>query len=77
AANNLDVVIMHPLPRDSRPNAYDLSPDVDDLPGLAIFHQTDNGLNIRMAIFLTALGVGIDAVTLTTKQRPWKATLKS
>ncbi|MDR2619531.1 MAG: aspartate carbamoyltransferase, partial [Propionibacteriaceae bacterium] len=40
AANNLDVVIMHPLPRDSRPNAYDLSPDVDDLPGLAIFHQT-------------------------------------
>ncbi|MDR0435900.1 MAG: aspartate carbamoyltransferase [Propionibacteriaceae bacterium] len=76
AADNLDVVLMHPLPRDSRPDSYDLSPDVDDLPGLSIFHQTDNGLNVRMAIFLTALGVGIDAVTLTTKQRPWKATLR-
>jgi aspartate carbamoyltransferase catalytic subunit len=76
AANNLDVVLMHPLPRDSRPDSYDLSPDVDNLPGLSIFHQTDNGLNIRMAIFLTVLGVGIDAVTLTTKQRPWKATLR-
>ncbi|MDR1355236.1 MAG: aspartate carbamoyltransferase [Propionibacteriaceae bacterium] len=76
-AGNLDVVIMHPLPRDSRPDSYDLSADVDELPGLAIFHQTDNGLNIRMAVFLTALGVNIDAVTLTTKQRPWKAALRS
>ncbi len=75
-ADNLDTIIMHPLPRDSRPDAYDLSPDVDDLPGLAIFHQTDNGLNVRMAIFLTALGVSTEAVTLTTKQRPWKATLR-
>jgi aspartate carbamoyltransferase catalytic subunit len=75
-ADNLDVVIMHPLPRDSRPDSYDLSTDVDDLPGLSIFKQTDNGLNVRMAIFLTTLGVGLDAVTLTTKQRPWKATLR-
>jgi aspartate carbamoyltransferase catalytic subunit len=75
-ADNLGVVIMHPLPRDSRPDAYDLSTDVDDLPGLSIFKQTDNGLNVRMAIFLTTLGVGLDAVTLTTKQRPWKATLR-
>ncbi|MDR0488022.1 MAG: aspartate carbamoyltransferase [Propionibacteriaceae bacterium] len=76
-ANNLEAIIMHPLPRDSRPDSYDLSSDVDDLPGLAIFHQTDNGLNVRMAIFLTALGVSIEAVNLTTKQRPWKATLRS
>ncbi|MDR2974462.1 MAG: aspartate carbamoyltransferase [Propionibacteriaceae bacterium] len=75
-ADNLDAIIMHPLPRDSRPDSYDLSSDVDDLPGLAIFHQTDNGLNVRMAIFLTALGVTIEAVNLTSKRRPWKATLR-
>ncbi|MCL1907035.1 MAG: aspartate carbamoyltransferase [Propionibacteriaceae bacterium] len=75
-ADNLEAILMHPLPRDSRPNSFDLAGDVDDLPGLAIFHQTDNGLNIRMAIFLTALGVSIEAVQLTTKQRPWKATLR-
>lgn len=75
-ADNLDAVLMHPLPRDSRPDSYDLSNDVDDLPGLAIFHQTDNGLNVRMAIFLTALGVSIEDVFLTTKERPWKATLR-
>ncbi|MCL2736181.1 MAG: aspartate carbamoyltransferase [Propionibacteriaceae bacterium] len=75
-ADNLGAILMHPLPRDSRPDAYDLSGDVDDLPGLAIFHQTDNGVNVRMAIFLTALGVSLEAVRLTSKQRPWKATLR-
>jgi aspartate carbamoyltransferase catalytic subunit len=75
-AGNEEVVIMHPLPRDSRSDSFDLSTDVDDLPGLAIFKQTDNGLNVRMAIFLTALGVSEEAVRLTTKQRPWKATLR-
>ncbi|MCL2471104.1 MAG: aspartate carbamoyltransferase [Propionibacteriaceae bacterium] len=75
-ADNLDAILMHPLPRDSRPDAFDLSNDVDDLPGLAIFHQTDNGINVRMAIFLTTLGVSIEAVHLTTKQRSWKATLR-
>ena len=75
-AGNPDVVLMHPLPRDSRPGAYDLSADVDALPGLAIFHQTDNGLAIRMAIFLTVLGVSTEAVRLSVKQRPWKATLR-
>jgi len=74
-AHSLDIVIMHPLPRDSRPGSFDLSPDVDDLPGLAIFHQTDNGLAVRMAIFLTALGVDADQVRLTVKQRPWRADL--
>jgi hypothetical protein len=29
-----------------------------------------------MAIFLTALGVSMEAVHLTTKQRPWKAALR-
>ncbi|MDR1768434.1 MAG: aspartate carbamoyltransferase [Propionibacteriaceae bacterium] len=75
-ADNLDVVIMHPLPRDSRCDSFDLSTDVDDLPGLSIFKQTDNGLIVRMAIFLTALGVSTEAVRLTTKQRPWRATLR-
>jgi aspartate carbamoyltransferase catalytic subunit len=75
-AGNEEVVIMHPLPRDSRSDSFDLATDVDDLPGLAIFKQTDNGLNVRMAIFLTALGVSTEAVRLTTKQRPWKATLR-
>jgi aspartate carbamoyltransferase catalytic subunit len=75
-ANNESVIIMHPLPRDCRSDAFDLSPDVDDLPGLAIFKQTDNGLNVRMAIFLTTLGVSTEAVQLTTKQRSWKATLR-
>ncbi|WP_022910887.1 aspartate carbamoyltransferase [Aestuariimicrobium kwangyangense] len=74
-ADALDIVIMHPLPRDSRHDAYDLSSDVDDLPGLAIFHQTDNGVNVRMAIFLTALGCSPEMVRVTTKQRPWDATL--
>lgn len=75
-ANALDIIIMHPLPRDSRMNSFDLSNDVDDLPGLSIFRQTDNGVLIRMAIFLTALGCSPDAVKATTKQRPWDATLR-
>jgi len=75
-AGSDDIIIMHPLPRDSRPGAFDLSTDVDGLPGLAIFHQTDNGLAVRMAIFLTTVGVDAEQVRLTTKQRPWKAELK-
>ncbi|SKG10749.1 aspartate carbamoyltransferase [Mycobacteroides abscessus subsp. abscessus] len=64
---------MHPLPRDARQDAYDLSADVDDLPGLAIFKQTDNGLKVRMAMFLIALGCSADSVRATLKQRPWRA----
>ncbi|MGA4669542.1 aspartate carbamoyltransferase [Propionibacteriaceae bacterium Y1923] len=70
-----DIIIMHPLPRDSRHDAYDLSSDVDDLPGLAIFKQTDNGLRVRMAMFLIALGCSADSVRATLKQRPWRADL--
>lgn len=75
-AGATDIIIMHPLPRDSRMDSFDLSNDVDDLPGLSIFRQTDNGVLIRMAIFLTALGCSPDAVKATTKQRPWDATLR-
>lgn len=75
-ADALDIIIMHPLPRDSRPDAFDLSSDVDDLPGLSIFDQTDNGVNVRMAIFLTALGVTNEQLQMTLKQRPWRADLQ-
>lgn len=52
-----DVVLMHPLPRDGRPGARDLSVDLNNDPRLAIFRQTDNGIPVRMAIFATLLGV--------------------
>jgi aspartate carbamoyltransferase catalytic subunit len=52
-----DVVVMHPLPRDSRPGSHDLSADLDGDARLAIFRQTDNGIPVRMAIFASLLGV--------------------
>lgn len=52
-----DTLIMHPLPRDSRPGANDLSTDLNHDHRLAIFRQTDNGIPIRMAIFAVLLGV--------------------
>lgn len=52
-----DIVIMHPLPRDSRPEANDLSDDLDGDPRLAIFRQTDAGVPTRMALFAMVLGV--------------------
>ena len=52
-----DVVVMHPLPRDSRPGSHDLDADLDGDARLAIFRQTDNGIPIRMAIFARLLGV--------------------
>jgi aspartate carbamoyltransferase catalytic subunit len=66
-----EVIVMHPLPRDSRHDSYDLSVDVDQEPGLAIFHQTDNGIPIRMAIFATTLGIA-DTVTDQLEQVNWK-----
>lgn len=50
-------VVMHPLPRDNRPGAFDLSVDLNADPRLAIFRQTDNGVPIRMALFAQMLGV--------------------
>lgn len=52
-----ETIIMHPLPRDSRPGANDLSTDLNHDPRLAIFRQTDNGIPVRMAIFAILLGV--------------------
>ena len=57
AACKPDTLIMHPLPRDSRADANDLSTDLDRDPRLAIFRQTDNGVLIRMAIFAMLLDV--------------------
>lgn len=71
-ADALDIIICHPLPRDSRPESFDLSTDVDDLPGLSIFKQTDNGVLVRMAMFLTTLGVSLEMVQAKTKAKPWK-----
>lgn len=70
-AGATDIIICHPLPRDSRPDSFDLSTDVDDLPGLSIFKQTDNGVLVRMAMFLTTLGVSLELVQAKTKQKPW------
>ena len=52
-----NTVIMHPLPQDSRSDANELDPDLDDNPNLAIFRQTDNGLLVRMALFALVLDV--------------------
>lgn len=50
-------VIMHPLPRDSRPEANELDVDLDDNTNLAIFRQAQNGVLVRMALFALTLGV--------------------
>jgi len=55
-----DAVILHPLPRDSRPGANDLSADLDGDPRLAIFRQSDSGVQVRMALFVLVLGVEDD-----------------
>ncbi|HQA31174.1 MAG TPA: aspartate carbamoyltransferase [Propioniciclava tarda] len=69
--NSKDLIIMHPLPRDSRPGSFDLSDDVDDLPGLSIFHQTDNGLMVRMAIFCTIFGLDAKALKASYTVPKW------
>ncbi|KGJ99369.1 aspartate carbamoyltransferase [Thalassotalea sp. ND16A] len=50
-------VIMHPLPRDSRPEANELDVDLNDNTNLAIFRQAQNGVLVRMALFALTLGV--------------------
>jgi aspartate carbamoyltransferase catalytic subunit len=52
-----NTVIMHPLPRDSRPEANELDIDLNDLQNLAIFRQAQNGVLVRMALFALTLGV--------------------
>jgi aspartate carbamoyltransferase catalytic subunit len=65
-----DTVIMHPLPRDSRPAANDLGTDLNTDPRLAIFRQTDAGIPIRMALFASVLGVA-DAVRPSLRPATW------
>lgn len=50
-------VILHPLPRDSRPGSNEIDNDLNDHPALAIFRQTKNGIPVRMALFGLILGV--------------------
>jgi aspartate carbamoyltransferase catalytic subunit len=63
-------VLMHPLPRDAREGAQELSTDLDGLPQLAIFRQTDNGIAMRMALFAAVLGVE-DQVEETARESSW------
>ncbi|MER2519365.1 MAG: aspartate carbamoyltransferase [Bdellovibrionales bacterium] len=66
-----DVIIMHPLPRDSRPGANDLSNDFDNSdPRLAIFRQTDAGIPVRMALFCMVLGVE-SSIKASLKPASW------
>ncbi len=53
-------VILHPLPRDSRPEANELDDDLTHHPRLAVFRQADNGIPTRMALFALVLGVEDD-----------------
>lgn len=46
-----DVTIMHPLPRTN-----EIDPNLDTMPNAAYFRQAENGLYVRMALFLKVLG---------------------
>ncbi|MDH6576266.1 aspartate carbamoyltransferase [Kitasatospora sp. MAP5-34] len=65
-----DAVIMHPLPRDSRPGANDLGTDLNGDPRLAVFRQSDAGIPTRMALFASVLGVA-DEVRKSLRPATW------
>jgi aspartate carbamoyltransferase catalytic subunit len=65
-----NTVIMHPLPRDSRAGANELDNDLNDNPNLAIFRQTDNGVIVRMALFVMMLDVA-DQVDRSARDVNW------
>ncbi|MEQ6917915.1 aspartate carbamoyltransferase [Halomonas aquatica] len=67
---NASTIVMHPLPRDSRPEANDLDVDLNGDPRLAIFRQTDNGIPVRMAIFATLLEVE-EHIERDLRDVPW------
>lgn len=71
-ACDASTIIMHPLPRDSRPGANDLSTDLNHDPRLAIFRQTDNGIPVRMAIFAILLDVD-KQVAHSMRDATWRA----
>jgi aspartate carbamoyltransferase catalytic subunit len=66
-----ETIVMHPLPRDSRPLANDLAMDLNADPRLAIFRQTDNGIPIRMAIFAVLLGVD-EQIARSIRDATWR-----
>ncbi|MDR3479944.1 MAG: aspartate carbamoyltransferase [Burkholderiaceae bacterium] len=72
SACNPDTFVMHPLPRDSRAGANDLSTDLNRDPRLAIFRQTDNGIPVRMAIFAVLLGVE-NQIQASLRDATWKS----
>lgn len=65
-----NTVIMHPLPRDSREDANELDNDLNQHPSLAIFRQTDNGVLVRMALFVMTLDV-CDQVDKSSREVNW------
>lgn len=65
-----NTVIMHPLPRDSRAGANELDNDLNNNPNLAIFRQTDNGVLVRMALFVLVLDV-VDLVDKYSSEVKW------
>jgi aspartate carbamoyltransferase catalytic subunit len=72
AACKPDTILMHPLPRDGRPGANDLSVDLNHDPRLAIFRQTDNGIPVRMAIFAVLMGVE-QQVARSMRDASWRS----
>lgn len=71
-----NTVIMHPLPRDSRADANELDSDLNANPNLAIFRQTDNGVLVRMALFVLVLDVA-DQVDKFSHEVHWYNSLRS
>ncbi|MAZ24567.1 MAG: aspartate carbamoyltransferase [Porticoccaceae bacterium] len=65
-----ETVVMHPLPRDSRPEANEIDFDLDSNPNLAIFRQADNGIAVRMAIFAMVLDV-VDQIENSSAKVNW------
>ena len=66
-----DTLVLHPLPRDSRPGAQDLASDTTDDPRVVIFRQSDAGVPVRMALFASILGVG-DQVSASLRPVSWR-----
>ncbi len=71
-----NAIILHPLPRDSRTDAFDLSSDLDNDPRLKIFQQAANGIPIRMALFTLALGLDNQIDDNAFTDAPWTKTLR-
>ncbi|MBM3227930.1 aspartate carbamoyltransferase [Candidatus Peribacteria bacterium] len=64
------VMLLHPMPRDSREGSNELDHDLDGDPRLAMFNQTDNGIPVRMAIFALVLDVA-DQIEKTARPVNW------